>query len=183
MVNLLIDLSAIALAALLGMRNQSAEATLREKANLLELTHDAIFSRSMDNRIAFWNSGAEAMYGHNREAVVGRVPFQLLKTVFPVSLDEINAELLRAGRWEGELTHKTRDGKQVVVASRWSLQHDNKGRPVSIIEVNNDITERKQAQEFLQQTQATLAHYNRVTLAGELAASIAHEINQPLCPA
>ena len=179
-VNLLIDLSAIALTALLGMRSQSAEATLREKANLLELTHDAIFSRSMDNRITFWNSGAEAMYGHNREAVVGIVPFQLLKTVFPVSLDEINAELLRAGRWEGELTHKTRDGKQVVVASRWSLQHDNKGRPVSIIEVNNDITERKQAQEFLQQTQATLAHYNRVTLAGELAASIAHEINQPL---
>lgn len=178
--NLFIGLSAIALTALLGMRSQSAEATLREKANLLELTHDAIFSRSMDNRIIFWNSGAEAMYGHNREAVVGRVPFQLLKTVFPVSLDEINAELLRAGRWEGELTHKTRDGKQVVVASRWSLQHDNKGRPVSIIEINNDITERKQAQESLEQTQATLAHYNRVTLAGELAASIAHEINQPL---
>lgn len=178
--NLFISLSAIALTAIIGMRRRAVEATLREKANILELTHDAIFSRSMDNRITFWNSGAEAMYGHDREVVVGSVPFQLLKTVFPVSLDEINAELLREGRWEGELTHKTRDGKQVVVASRWSLQQDNQGRPVSIIEINNDITERKRAEESLQQTQAMLAHYNRVTLAGELAASIAHEINQPL---
>ena len=178
--NLFIGLSAIVLTTLLGIRNQSAEATLREKANFLELTHDAIFSRDMDNKITFWNRGAEAMYGFNREDAVGKVPFELLKTTFPVPLAEINAEVLNAGRWEGELTHKTRDGKQVVVASRWSLQQDNKGRPVSIIEINNDITERKQAQESLQQTQATIAHYNRVTLAGELAASIAHEINQPL---
>jgi PAS domain S-box-containing protein len=178
--NLFIGLSAIVLTTLLGIRSQSAEASLREKANFLELTHDAIFSRDMDNKITFWNRGAEAMYGFNREDVVGKVPFELLKTIFPAPLAEINAEVLNAGRWEGELVHKARNGAEVIVASRWSLQQDTRGRPVSILEINNDITERKQARESLQQTQAALAHYNRVTLAGELAATIAHEVSQSL---
>jgi len=89
-------------------------------------------------------------------------------------------ELMRTGRWEGELTHTRRDGTKVVAASRWSLQRDDQGRPVATLETNNDITERKRAEEALQQAQAELAHVARVTTLGELAASIAHEINQPL---
>ena len=84
------------------------------------------------------------------------------------------------GRWEGELVHTKRDGTRVTVASRWSLQQDARGRPVAIMETNNDITERNQAQAALHRAQAELAHVNRVMTLGELTASIAHEVNQPL---
>jgi two-component system, LuxR family, sensor kinase FixL len=66
------------------------------------------------------------------------------------------------------------------LSSRWSLQRDERGRPVATMETNNDITERNQAQEALRRTQAELAHLNRVMTLGELTASIAHEVNQPL---
>jgi len=76
--------------------------------------------------------------------------------------------------------HTRADGIQVVVASRWSLQRDEQGRPVAVLQTNNDITERKRAEEAWREAQAELAHITRITTMGELTASIAHEVNQPL---
>jgi two-component system, LuxR family, sensor kinase FixL len=157
-----------------------AEAALREQASLLNLTHDTVFVRDVNDVITYWNRGAEELYGWTREQAVGQVTHQLMQTIFPAPLEEINAELLHTGRWEGEIVHTKRDGTQVVVASRWSLQRDERGIPSAILETNNDITERRQAEEALRTAQADLAHVNRVMTVGELAASIAHEINQPL---
>ena len=67
-----------------------------------------------------------------------------------------------------------------MVASRWALQRDEQERPVAILETNNDVTERKRVEDALGKAQTELAHITRVTTMGELAASIAHEINQPL---
>jgi PAS domain S-box-containing protein len=122
---------------------------LREQANLLDLTHDTVFSRGMDDAITYWNRGAEELYGWTREEAVGKVSHQIMTTIFPAPLEEINAELLRTGRWEGELIHTKRDGTRVVVASRWSLQRDERQRPHAILETNNDITERKRAEDAL----------------------------------
>src|SRR6266850_1170420 len=159
--------------------HKSAE-TLREQAALLDLTHDTIFVRDLNDVITYWNRGAEELYGWTRNEAVGKVSHDLTQTVFPSPLDEIMAELTRMGRWEGELVHARRDGTTVVVASRWSLQRDTQGRPAGTLETNNDITVRKRAEEALQRTQTELAHVMRVTALGEIAASIAHEINQPL---
>jgi two-component system, LuxR family, sensor kinase FixL len=156
------------------------EESLREQASLLNLTHDSVFVRDMNDVITYWNRGAEELYGWTREEAVGKVSHQLTQTIFPAPLEEINAELLRTGRWEGELVHTKRDGTQEVVASRWSLQRDEQGLPTAILETNNDITERKRADEALHKTQAELAHVTRVATLGELTASIAHEVNQPL---
>ena len=159
------------------------EGTLRERANLLNLTHDTIFVMTMEGVIKYWNRGAEEQYGWIAEQALGTVVYDLLKTVFPAPLEQIKAELVRTGRWEGELVHTKKDGAQVVVASRWSLQRSERGAPVAILETNNDITERKRAEEQrerLRQLEADLAHINRVSMMGELAASISHEVNQPL---
>jgi PAS domain S-box-containing protein len=123
-----------------------AEAALHERAQLLDLTHDTIFVRNMNGVISFWNRGAEQLYGWTRDEALGQITHQLLRTIFPASLEEITAEVLSTGRWEGELVHTKRDGTQVIVASRWSLQRDERGRPIGILETNNDITERKQAE-------------------------------------
>ena len=161
-------------------RGRKSAETLREQAALLDLTHDTIFVRDVKNVITYWNRGAEGLYGWSRNEAVGKRSHDLNQTVFPAPLESIEAELIRTGRWEGELIHTRRDGTKVVVASRWSLQRDHQGRPTGTLETNNDITDRKRAEEALQESQAKLAHVTRVTTLGELAASIAHEINQPL---
>jgi PAS domain S-box-containing protein len=126
---------------------ERAEGVLREKASLLNLTHDTVFVRDMNDVITYWNRGAEERYGWSSQEAVGRVTHELTQTTFPAPLPEINAELLKTGRWEGELIHSRRDGTLVTVASRWALQRDESGNPVAILETNNDISDRKQAEE------------------------------------
>jgi len=116
------------------------------QASLLNLTHDSIFVRNTNDKITYWNRGATELYGWSPEKAVGQCSHDLLRTVFPAPLETINAELLREARWEGELTHTKADGAAVVVSSRWSLQRDEQGHPLAILETNNDITERKKAE-------------------------------------
>jgi PAS domain S-box-containing protein len=132
---------------------KSANEALREQANLLDLTHDTVFARDMNDIITYWNRGAEERYGWSSEEAVGRVSHELSQTSFPAPLQEINAELLETGRWEGELIHTRRDGKPVTVASRWALQRDEAHNPVAILETNNDISERKQAETAQRQSE------------------------------
>jgi two-component system, LuxR family, sensor kinase FixL len=176
----LMSIAAIGATTILALKNQAASAALRERARLLDLTHDAIFVRNNDEVITFWNRGAEELYGWSKDEAVGKVTHELLKSVFPKPIKAIANELHRTGRWEGELIHTKRDGTRVAVASRWSLEHDASGRPVAIMETNNDITERTQARQALRRAQSEIAHINRVMTLGELAASITHEVNQPL---
>ena len=106
------------------------------QASLLNLTHDSIFVRDLSDLITYWNRGSQELYGWPPDRAVGRRSHDLLQTVFPAPLETINAELLRAGRWEGELTHTKADGDQVVVSSRWSLQRDEQGQPLAVLETN-----------------------------------------------
>src|SRR6476469_3238779 len=142
----LVSLLAIVITTFLALKSQSAALTLREQASLLDITHDAIIARDLNDVITYWNRGAEQLYGWSREEALGKTPHELLRTVFPTPLKEIKSTLLSTDRWEGELVHTKRDGSEVVVASRWSVQRDAAGRPVAILETNNDITERKRAE-------------------------------------
>jgi PAS domain S-box-containing protein len=127
----------------------------REQTRLLELIHDPVFVRDMNDVITYWNRGAEALYGWKREEALGKITHELLQTIFPTPLAQIVETLRSTGRWEGELLHTTRNGTQVIVASRWSFQRDDGGRPLGTLETNNDITERKRAEEALRRTQDT----------------------------
>src|SRR4051812_1174187 len=139
---------------------------LREKASLLNLTHDTVFVRDMNDVITYWNRDAEERYGWSSEEALGRVSHQLTKTILPKPLQEIKAELLETGRWEGELVHVRRDHTPVMVASRWALQRDEAGQPVAILETNNDITERREAEENLRNSEAFLAEGQRISHTG-----------------
>src|SRR5256714_1119000 len=143
-----------------------SESGLREKASLLNLTHDTVFVRDMNDVITYWNRGAEERYGWSSEEAVGRVSHELTQTSFPAPLQEIKAELLKTGRWKGELIHTRRDGSLVTVASRWALQRDEAHNPVAILETNNDITERKQMEEKLRDSEAFLTEGQRISHTG-----------------
>jgi len=134
---------------LLQSRDELAKevAERTQQASLLDLTHDTIFVRDMNDVITYWNRGAQELYGWTAEEAIGKRAHELLHTTFPLPLDEIRAELLRSGRWDGELEKAKADGTRVVVSSRWSLVRDEQGRPAAILATNNDITERKKAEQ------------------------------------
>jgi two-component system sensor kinase FixL len=157
-----------------------SEEASRQQAALLNLTRDTVLVRDTQERITFWNRGAHELYGWSTEEALGQRTHELLRTEFPTPLAAVESELQRTGRWEGDLIQSRRDDTRIVVSSRWSLQRDDAERAVAILETNNDITARKQAEDALSRAQAELARVARVTTLGQLAASIAHEVNQPL---
>jgi PAS domain S-box-containing protein len=156
LVRCLVSILAIAITTFLALKSQGAARTLREQASLLDLTHDSIFVRDMNDVITYWNRGAELLYGWPSKEAIGKVSHELLRTVFPAPLEEIKAALLATDRWEGELSHTKQEGTTVTVASRWSLQRDERGRPVATLETNNDITERKRAEAKVKQNEKEL---------------------------
>ena len=126
-----------------------------EQARLLDLTRDSVLVRDLENVITYWNRGGEELYGWKKEEAVGKVAHQLLQTIFPAPLERITEELFGSGRWEGELLHTRRDGIRVTVSSRWSVQRGDEGQPIGTLETNNDITERKRAEDSLRRVQET----------------------------
>jgi len=127
-------------------RLESLAAKLREQASLLDVAHDSIVVRDMAGAISFWNRGSQATYGWSSEEALGKLTHELLQTQFPGTAEAIDTALLREGRWEGELTHTRRDGSRVFVASRWVLERNEQGEPARVLEINNDITQRKRAE-------------------------------------
>jgi len=141
----------------------------KKDVDLLNLTHDSILARDLDDRIVFWNHGAEETYGWTEKEALGKVADELLQTQFPKPLHDIKAELLLSGRWEGELVHRTRDGARIVVMSRWVLQNDEEGNPEATLEVNHDITESKRVEEEINlrvRQQAAVAEIGQRALSG-----------------
>jgi PAS domain S-box-containing protein len=122
------------------------EAELREQAELLNMAYDAIVIRSLADRVLFWNWGAERLYGWAAEEAIGRKADEMWQTIFPQPEKEIQQALIRDGRWEGELIQLRRNGSRVVVASRLALRC-GEGQQFKILQVNLDITKRKEIEE------------------------------------
>ncbi|WP_445636972.1 histidine kinase [Nostoc sp. DSM 114161] len=157
---------------------KQAEQILRQTLDILDSASDSIIIRDMDDRIIYWNRGAEILYGWKREEVIGQYIHTFLQTEFPKPLERVLSEFLELGHWEGELHHITRDGRQIIVASRWTLQRDPKGESYRQLEINNDISDRKSAElEILQAKEAAEAA-NRTK--SEFLANMNHELRTPL---
>ena len=148
---------------------RQSEAQFRTRAMLLELATEAIIVRDRDYRIQFWNAGAESLYGWRRDEAIGKDMHQLLHTQFPVETGEIAGALARHGSWDGNLLQRTRDGRDIVVACRKTVDHESD----SVLEVVRDITAQMRAEEALRESE-------KLAAMGRVAGIIAHEINNPL---
>jgi PAS domain S-box-containing protein len=156
-----------------------------QQARLLDQTHDPILVRDMNSVITYWNRAAEELYGWRAEEVIGRRSYELLKTVFPAPLDELQEQLLRTGHWEGELTRTKADGSSVTVACRWALRRDGQDQAVSILETNNDISARKHREEEIRRLNRELERRaDELEIANKelesFAYSVSHDLRAPL---
>ena len=126
-----------------------AGAELRERwANLLTLSHEPMLAWRLDGPIEFWNTGAERLYGFVSDEAVGRSSHDLLQTKFPAEFSEVHSQLQNEHYWSGELRHICKGGREVIVDSRMQLLDDG-----TVLEVNRDITERKQLEAAIRESE------------------------------
>jgi len=144
----------------------------RREAELIKVSFDAIIVWRLHGVIESWNLGAEQLYGYSESEASGRVTHDLLKSIHPKPWPQIEPEFRVNRRWEGEIHHRTKDGREVVVWARKRLVRGDDGIE-RVLEVNRDLTERKQ-------TEQALIRAEKLSAAGRLAATLAHEVNNPL---
>jgi len=151
------------------------EDKIREQASLLDKARDAIIVCGPDeHRILYWNRSAERLYGWPASEVLDHSQNELLNRDPAQFLAVMNA-VMAQGEWAGEMQQYDKQGRLVIVESRWTLIKDSRGRPQSILSINTDITERKKLEQQFLRSQ-------RMESIGTLAGGIAHDLNNVLAP-
>ena len=166
------------------MRTEDALRRSEERFRLLvETVQDyAIYMLDPNGIVTSWNVGAEHIKGYRTEEIVGQ-HFSRFFSAEDVECGEPEMELkvaVEQGRFANEAWRVRKDGSRFWASVVITALHDQQGRLVGFSKITRDLTERKQTEQALQKAMSELAHMARVTTMGELAASIAHEINQPL---
>jgi PAS domain S-box-containing protein len=152
-----------------------ADEQIRSQAALLDVTQDAIYVRDFSDRILYWNDGAQRLYGWTMIEVKGKSATELLASRMTGEWAKALEAVRATGQWEGELNQKRRDGKELVIQSRWTVVNERKGAARAILVVNTDITEKKKLE-------AQLLRAQRLESIGTLASGLAHDLNNVLAP-
>jgi len=156
------------------LADSRAERSMREMAAIVENSDDAMFSTDLQGTIMSWNRGAERLYGFSAQEAVG---LPLHRFIPPEHRAEIerNLHIVRlGGHIEAHQTERLRrDGTRVPVLLSASPLRNTKGEIVGALKIARDLSAQKQSEEAVRRSE-------KLASAGRLAASIAHEINNPL---
>jgi PAS domain S-box-containing protein len=151
------------------------EERLREQADMIDRAHDAIIVRDFaSDRVTVWNKGAERVYGWSANEALGKP----MAEIFVGEANDYAAfreQLLSTGEFHGEVKHRAKDGREVIVDARVTLVRNDDGAPRAILGINNDITEQKKLETQLLRAQ-------RLETIGTLASGVAHDLNNILTP-
>lgn len=143
-------------------------------AAIIDSSEDAIISKDLYGVITSWNKAAHRMYGYTAEEVVGQSILVLIPDELHPEEDEILRKLRAGERLEHfETTRVTKSGERIEVSLTISPIKDHSGRVIGSSKIARDITARKQMERSLIQSE-------KLAAAGRMAATVAHEINNPL---
>ena len=153
---------------------KSAEEASQRLAAIVESSDDAIVSKNLDGIVTSWNPRAERMFGYTADEIIGKP----ITTIIPPELhsDEkrILATIARGDRIEHFETERiTKNGERIQVSLTVSPVKDEQGRIVGAAKIARDITQHKRSEKALRTTEMLAS-------VGRLAATVAHEINNPL---
>jgi PAS domain S-box-containing protein len=153
---------------------KQAEIRISEQAALLDAANDAIYVRALDHTITYWNDGAERLFEIARAGALGcKITDHYYSGL--EAFETAHAALLKQGGWSGELKRKNQAGREMVMFCRWTLLHDEQGRPKEVLAITTDITEQKRLE-------ASFLRAQRMEGLGALAGGIAHDLNNILQP-
>ncbi len=164
---------ALALEAEIARHNQAEEAA-RKLAAIVESSEDAIVSKDLKGIVTSWNAGAERIFEYKAEEIVG----QSITLIIPPDLraeEEMILSKIRRGEHidHFETVRVTKSGKRINVSLTISPVRDAQGCVIGAAKIARDISRRKRTEEALR-------HAEKLAAAGQLAAAIAHEINNPM---
>ena len=158
----------------LNMQASIAEDPRLLLAAIIDSSEDAIISKDLNGIITSWNKAAHRMYGYTAEEIVGQSILRLIPEELQFEEDEILRKLKAGQRLEHyETTRVTKAGKRLEVSLTISPVKDSTGRVIGSSKIVRDITGRKQMERSLIQSE-------KLAAAGRMAATVAHEINNPL---
>jgi PAS domain S-box-containing protein len=163
---------------LLGMSvditdRKRAELALQLQGQIIDQTHDAVISTDMRGLIRTWNRGAERVFGYTSEEVAGKNISMLALPEQESFLRKQIATAITTGSMQTEIATRRKSGEIATVHLSLSMMRNESGEPNGVVGVALDISGQKRAEALLRNTE-------RMAAMGRLAATIAHEINNPL---
>ena len=170
------------LLALIGPSSAvAADRDSRLLATIVESSDDAIISKDLDGTITSWNRGAEQLFGYAEHEALGQ-PITLI-----IPPDRLHEEQQILGRLHAgeriehhETVRRRKDGSLVDISLTVSPVRDSLGRITGASKISRDITERRQSEEFVRESEAALREADR--RKNEFLAVLAHELRNPLAP-
>jgi PAS domain S-box-containing protein len=161
-----------------------AEESQSKLASLVENSLDFIGIATPDGQVAFVNRAGQRLVGldGDQEARSKRIEEYVLPEDRPRLIELVLPVVFKEDRWEGEMRFRHfKTGAAIPMHHHvFFIKEPGTGRNLALATISRDMRERKQAEEAMLAAQAQLAHISRVVTMGELTASVAHEINQPL---